>query len=86
MDWYNKFDLIPCECGRQLRHLIADESFGCLTCRQDKTNAAAQASIEWSMVGEKAVNWEAALALSAGAHKCDEADYRASRQRSGRDD
>ena len=83
---HNKFDLIQCECGRCLRHRIAEQAMGCRTCKQDKANAASQAAIEWAMVGEKPVNWEAALALSAVAHKCDEAEYRASRQRSGRDD
>lgn len=46
----------------------------------------AKAELEWAMVGEQSVDWEAALALSAGAHKCDEAAYRASRKRNGRDD
>jgi hypothetical protein len=38
------------------------------------------------MVGETKVDWEAALALSAGAHKCDEAEYRLSRMHRGKDD
>lgn len=59
----------------------------------------AKAELEWAMVGEKPVNWESALALSAGAHKCDEAEYisrktpgttevdhRLARMRAGRDD
>ena len=81
---HNKFDLMPCECGRQLRHRTAEQE--CRTCKQDKANAAAQSAIEWAMVGEKPVQWQDALALSAGAHKCDEAEYRASRQRAGKDD
>ena len=81
---HNKFDLITCECGRCLRHRTAEQE--CRTCKQDKANAAARASIEWAMVGKKPVQWQDAMALSAGEHKCDEADYRASRQRSGKDD
>ena len=81
---HNKFDLIPCECGRCLRHRTAEQE--CRTCKQDKANAASQAAIEWAMVGEKPVQWQDALALSAGAHKCDEAEYRESLRRSGKDD
>ena len=81
---HNKFDLIPCEFGRFLRHRTTEQE--CRTCKQDKANAAARAAIEWAMVGENPVQWQDALALSAGEHKCDEADYRASRQRSGKDD
>jgi hypothetical protein len=84
MSEHNKFDLMPCECGRQLRHRTAEQE--CRTCRADKQAAANRAALEWAMVGEKPVNWESALALSAGAHKCDEAEYRASRQRAGKDD
>ena len=68
-------------------------------CKQDAAALKAQAEIEWAMVGEKPVDWESALALSAGAHKCDEAEYisrktpgttevdhRLARMRAGRDD
>ena len=81
---HNKFDLMPCECGRQLRHRTAEQE--CRTCKQDRANDAARAAIEWALVGEKPVQWQDALALSAGAHKCDEAEYRASRATPGKDD
>jgi hypothetical protein len=94
---HNKFDLITCECGRCLRHRTAEQE--CRTCKQDKANDAAQAAIEWAMVGETPVNWESVLVLSAGAPKADEAEYisrrtlgntevdhRLARMRSGRDD
>jgi hypothetical protein len=94
---HNKFDLIPCECGRCLRHRTAEQE--CRTCKQDKANDAARAAIEWAMVGEKPVPWELALALSAGAPKADEAEYvsrrtpgntevdhRLARMRAGKDD
>lgn len=57
------------------------------------------AELEWALVGEKPVDWESALALSAGADKCDEAEYisrrtpgntevdhRLARMRAGKDD
>ena len=81
---HNKFDLMTCECGRCLRHRTAEQE--CRTCKQDKSNAAARAAIEWAMVGENPVQWQDAMALSAGAHKYDEADYRVSCQRAGKDD
>ena len=83
---HNKFDLVTCECQRCLRNRTAEEPFGCRMCKADAAAVKAKAALEWAMVGENPVNWESALALSAGAHKCDEADYRASRQRAGKDD
>jgi len=78
---HNKFDLMPCECGRQLRHRTAEQE--CRTCKQDKSNAAAQSAIEWAMVGEMPVNWSE---VAQERVPFDEAEYRASRQRSGKDD
>ena len=96
---HNKFDLVTCECQRCLRHRTAEEQFGCLMCKQDAADLKAKAALEWALVGEKPVNWESALALSAGAHACDEAEYisrrtpgntevdhRLARMRAGRDD
>ena len=77
---HNKFDLMPCECGRCLRHRTAEQE--CRTCKQDRASDAAQAALEWAMVGEKPVNWENIAIVPAG----DETEYRASRQRSGKDD
>jgi hypothetical protein len=71
---HNKFDLIPCECGRCLRHRTA-EPFGCRSCKQDDANDRANAALEWALTGEKPVNRQDALALSAGAPKEDEAEY-----------
>jgi len=78
---HNKFDLMPCECGRQLRHRTAEQE--CRTCKQDKSNAAAQAALDWAMVGEMPVNWSE---VAQERVPFDEAEYRASRQRSGKDD
>lgn len=96
---HNKFDLVTCECQRCLRHRTAEDPFGCRMCQQDAAALKAKAALEWAMVGEKPVDWESALALSAGAHKCDEAEYRSrktpgasevdhrlARMRAGRDD
>jgi len=88
---HNKFDLIPCECGRCLRHRTAEQAMGCRTCKQDKTNAAAKAAIEWAkaaiewaMVGEKPVDWSEVSQERAQA--VDEVEWRLGRMRSGRDD
>ena len=78
---HNKFYLMPCECGRQLRHRTAEQE--CRTCKQDKSNAAAQAALDWAMVGEMPVNWSE---VAQERVPFDEAEYRASRQRSGKDD
>ena len=83
---HNKFDLVTCECQRCLRHRTAEERFGCRMCKTDAAALKAKAALEWAMVGETPVQWQDALALSAGAHACDEAEYRASRQRAGKDD
>ena len=77
---HNKFDLMPCECGRCLRHRTAEQE--CRSCKQDKANDAARAAIEWAMVGEKPVKWENIPPVPAG----DEVSHRVSRQRSGKDD
>ena len=78
---HNKFDLIPCECGRCLRHRTAEQE--CRTCKQDEANAAAQAVIEWAMVGEIPVNWSE---VAQERVPFDEAEYRESFRRSGKDD
>ena len=96
---HNKFDLVTCECQRCLRHRTAEDPFDCRMCKADAAALKAQAAIEWALVGENPVNWESALALSAGAHKCDEAEYisrktpgasevdhRLARMRAGKDD
>ena len=87
MTWYNKFDLVQCECRRQLRHRIADEAFGCLTCRQDEAASRASAALSWAMVGEKPVDWsEVAQERVQDIVAMDEVDLRLSRMRRGKDD
>ncbi len=94
---HNKFDLVTCECGRCLRHRTAEQE--CRTCRADKQAAANRSALEWALVGETPVQWQDALALSAGAPKADEAEYisrktpgntevdhRLARMRAGKDD